>query len=302
MRKPLTHISVSSILDFQNDRLRWCYKWLDNRVPRGVPQALVVGKIVHSAFENSFNTDTPVSDCLKALLVPFETSILTDREQKIYDELDGLIEPLTFWKDQFPLECTLEVEEPFETQLLSGLIFQGRPDRVAVVFGKAMHIQNKTVSAQTDLGNYITLAGRSLHELHYGSYLSKKYAKLGLEYGGTLYNIIKKLKYRSKTVTKAEPEGKILNTPESMFLQTVIGFDQKQVDLAKAELLYWSTEMKHTEACYLSGLAPGATRSRDAGYHGHGIDPYTRVMLGEISLEDDTHFQPREETYAAIEE
>jgi hypothetical protein len=247
------------------------------------------------------NKEYSVAGALVELLKPFENSLLTEKEQKAFDELQGLVEPLAFWKDNFPVERVLEVEEPFEFQIGS-LTFQGRPDRVAVVFGKAFHIQNKTVSAQTDLGVYYTLAGRSLHELHYGKYLEEKYAEQGLEYGGTIYNVIKKLKYRSKTVSKAEPLGKILNAPETMFSQVMIGLDPNQAEIAKAELEYWVTEMLVTADEYFVGDIIGATRAWDSGYHGHGLDPYTEVMLGEKSLDDDRYFMDREQTYAEVRE
>lgn len=281
-------------------------RWIDNRVPRAVPQALVVGKVLHQAFENAFKDahyarlGNSVGDHLALILATFQESVLTEREQKVYDELAGMVEPLTFWKDNFPVERVLEVEEPFEFQV-QGLTFQGRPDRVAVVFGKAFHIQNKSIAATRDLSIYITLAGRSLHELLYGHHLAKKYAAQGLEYGGTIYNIVKKLKYRSKTVSKAEPLGKIINTPESMFLQTVIGLDKEQEKLALRELKWYADEMQRVADHYLYGGLVGSNRNLDSGHYGHGIDLYTRVMLGEISLSDDAYFMDREMTYEEVE-
>jgi hypothetical protein len=274
-------------------------------VPRRIPQALIVGKILHQAFENAFKSTsaTSVSNELASLLLPFGDSVLTEKEEKAYDELTGLVEPLKFWKDNFPIERVLEVEEPFEFPLQQGLTFQGRPDRVAVVFGKAFHIQNKSISSAKDLGNYITLAGRSLHELLYGYHLRKKYAiTQGLEYGGTIYNIVKKLKYRSKVVSKAEPLGKILNTPESMFLQTVIGLSKEAENIARRELVWYAYEMEKTAKQYQHGETVGSNRNLDSGYFGHGIDLYTQVMMGEISLDDDTYFMDREQTYAKVEE
>lgn len=299
MRRPLTHISVSSITDFQNDRLRFCYKWLENRVPRSVPQALITGKIVHKAFENAFNNSTGPSEELSKLLVPFKDSILTEREQKSYDELAGLVEPLAFWKDQFPIAQTLEVEEPFEYELPNGLIFQGRPDRVVEVYGKAMHVQNKTIGAARDIGQYISLARRNMHELLYGDFLSRKYPDL--PYGGTIYNIIRKLKYRSKTVTKAEPLGKILNQPEAMFMQTVIGLSEHELKIAKRDLLGLSNEMKGVAEEWGFGITPSSNRSLDGGMFGSYTDPYTLVMMQEASLSDDALFMDREQTYSVEE-
>ncbi len=292
----LEYISVSSINAFQADRLRWAYAWIENRVPRRTPKALTVGKIVHRAFEEAFNTKGNVGECLAALI----GTVPPLGEEEEYKELLGLVEPLTQWKDEFPIEQTLEVEQPFEFETWSGLPFRGRPDRVAVIFGKAFHIQNKTIGASIKADNYITLARRSFHELLYGWYLKKKYAEQGLEYGGTLYNVIRKLKYRG-VPTKANPKGKILHTTDEMFLQTIIGIDERQVEQAKEDLTILSVEMERTAVAYLSGRPIPSTRGADGGRYGSSIDPYTLVMLNEASLDDDGIFANREETYEDTE-
>lgn len=269
-------------------------------MPRSVPQALITGTIVHRAFENSFNNNTGPSEELAKLLVPFGEAILIGREQKAYDELLGLVEPLAFWEDQFPITRKLEVEEPFEYTLPNGLIFQGRPDRVVEVYGKVMHVQNKTIGAARDMGRYITLARRSMHELLYGDHLSRKYSLL--PYGGTIYNIIRKLKYRSKTVTKAEPLGKIINQPEAMFMQTVIGLSERELQIAWDDLLELAHEMQETAEAYERGRVVPSNRSLDGGMFGSYIDLYTLVMMNEASLGDNGLFMDREQTYETEED
>jgi len=288
----LEYISVSSINDFQADRLRWCYKWIENRVPRRTPQALTVGKVVHRAFEAAFLEQANVGSALSRLL-PDAPPL---GEESEWQELRGYVEPLSHWRDQFPVEDTLEVEEPFELSTTAGVPFRGRPDRVARIFGKAFHVQNKTCGASIKLGTYITLARRNMHELLYGWYLREKYARQGIEYGGTIYNIIRKLKYRG-VPTKKEPEGKILHKPEEIFLQTVIGMDDAQIESARDDLSTLSVEMDRTADAYLSGRLIPSTRREDGGAYGSSVDPYTLVFLNEIGLEDDAYFQDREETY-----
>lgn len=312
----LEYISVSSINAFQSDRLRWCYAWLENRVPRRTPQALVTGKIVHKAFEKSFAEGTQVGEALASIL----PAVSPLGEEDSYNELKSLIEPLRFWKDYFPIEATLEVEQSFEFETWSGLPFRGRPDRVAVIFGKAFHIQNKTIGASIKADNYISVARRNMHELLYGWYLRNKYKEMGLEYSGTIYNVIRKLKYRSmariskkrlaelglpEDIDQASPllmpHREILNTPEEMFLQTVIGMDERQIESAREDLTVLSIEMERTADAYLSGRPIPSTRGADSGYYGSSIDPYTLVFLNEISLDDDEFFADREETYGSDE-
>jgi len=306
----LEHITVTSINDFQDDRLRWCYKWVENRVPRRTPSALRVGKLVHSAFEEHFKGTNSVAASLKNLLPP-QDAILDPYEQKDVDLARGMIEPLEFWRDQFPITETLEVEEPFEAFLTSGAKLRGRPDRVVVVYGKVFHMQHKTVGGNIKLDNYLICTQRNLHELIYARYLTKKYGDKhfrdpvtgevktveGLEYGGSIFNIVRKLKYRSKVTTKAEPLGKILHKPEEMFLQTMVAVRPEQQQIAFDEINLLSVAMDRTLEAYLAGHTVPSNRKLDAGYHGNGLDPYTLVMLGEASLDDDAIFMDRTETY-----
>jgi len=292
----LDYISGSSIDDYLDDRLRWCYKWVENRVPRHVPSALKIGKLIHSAFETHFKTGLPV-DMALANLLPEEGAILDPREQKDVDLARGMIEPLAFWKDQFPIEETLEVEQPFEFYLTSGAKFRGRPDRVVKAYGKAFHMQHKTMAAGVKPDVFVMLMSEKMHELLYAYYLRKKYAKHGLEYGGTIANIIRKLKYRSKQVTKAEPLGKILHTPEEMLFQNAVPISWESVEQAYTDANGLSVLMDRTVEMYLSGKRIERNRRLDGGLHGNAIDPYTLVAIGEIDLADDTFFMDREETY-----
>lgn len=294
----LETISVSSIEDYQNDRLRWCYKWVENRVPRRVPSALVVGKLMHAAFEAHFkNPSITVAQALTSLLPP-AGAILDEKEQKEVEQARGLIEPLSFWQDAYPVEHTFEVEEPFEYWLTSGAKFRGRPDRVVVVYNKVFHMQHKSAGPGTKIDTFVLLATQKMHELLYGRYLAKKYKKShGLEYGGSIYNIVRKLKYRSKTVTKAEPLGKILHTPNEMLFQQVIPIDPHSQAQAYDEANELSVLMDRTMEMYLADKMVPRNRQLDGGKYGNSIDPYTLVAIGEISLADDTYFMDRENTY-----
>ncbi len=222
---------------------------------------------------------------------------MTEKEQKDADMAASLVEPLEHWHDMYPIQRTLEVEQPFiGWQLTSGARFIGRPDRVVVVYDKVWHMQHKTIAAQGAVDKFLILAGRSMHELLYGAYLSQKYASVG-EYGGTIYDIIRKLKYRSKQVTKAEPTGKILHTPGEIFHQSAFALDPEQQEQALDDLNAISVAMQRTMEAYLAGMHIPSNRYFDQNNYGKGIDPYTFVMLDETTLEDDALFADREDTY-----
>lgn len=303
MRTPLTTISVSSINDFQRCRARWCLRWLENRVPITVPQALTTGTLVHQAFEEHFSFTgktlprPPIGDVLSLLLVKLEKTLLTENEQKAYIECLGLVEPLNLWTDQFPITRTLEVEEPFALPLPgTTLTFQGRPDRVVLAYGKVWHMQHKTIGASRDLGLFVSLARRNLHELTYATHLAAKYPDW--DYGGTIYNVVRKLKYRS---TSKKDDGKILHTPEEMFLQTMIPIDSAEQECAWSDVTVLAKEMEQVAANYFSGWFPPATRGMDAGLYSNSIDPYTAVLSGDADIQDNTLFMGREDKYAPEE-
>ncbi|HXJ63695.1 MAG TPA: hypothetical protein VNN79_08060, partial [Actinomycetota bacterium] len=228
-------------------------------------------------------------------------TFMTEKEQKEVDLTRALVEPLEFWEDKYPVEQTLEVEQPFVGwHLTSGARFIGRPDRVVVVYGKVFHQQHKTVGPGIGLGNYLTLAGRNMHELLYGAYLSQKYRSVG-EYGGSIYDIVRKLKYRSTRVTKDQPKGVILHPAGEIFHQSMFALDVEQQEIALDDLNAASVAMDRTMDAYLQGLHIPSNRYFDSVNYGKGIDPYTLVMLGDAALDDDALFMDREDTYAQEE-
>lgn len=285
-------ISGSSIADYFKCPLRWCYKWVSDRAPREVGAALTVGVIVHMVFEAYFKGETErMGDYLQALI-----DEMPEKKKKERATLKELVEPLNEWVDGMPIQETLEVEEPFEVLIegTPGVMFQGRPDRVVRVFDKVFHYQHKTVGSGRDVGSYISLARRSIHELVYGHVLEKKYQDVG-EYGGTIYNLVRKLQYRSRAKGK---EGKILHPASAFFTQTFVGVDREEQKKILAELPVIANMMNETAAIYQDGGIVVPNREADAGYAGYGIDPYTPVIMGEASLDDDRLFQSREDLYA----
>ena len=296
---PLTHISVTSIQDFQKCPLRWCYRWLDNRVARREPVALTVGKAVHTAFERHFEGGASVGQELEIFLRLYDGQLLTEYEEKAQKELQGLVEPLLHWSDFYPVTETLEVEEPFEYKLHNGLIFQGRPDRVVLVNDHVFHMQHKTISASRNLDTYIQVARRSMHELLYGDHLAQKYAEKGI-YGGTIYNIVRKLKHKS--AAKGKNFGKVLHEPHEFFLQTPIPVNPVLVYEAKRDLGIVADEMTDVALDYAKGLRPPSSRHLDEDMFSKRTDTYFWVLMGEQSLDDDSIFQDREILYPTTTE
>lgn len=298
----LTEVTITSVTDFLNDRRRWCYRWVENRVPRSTPSALRVGTAVHTAFERFYSAPETYSSPGYALehLLPTSVEIAQTRDPeqaKAYAMIQNLIEPLYHWRDRYPIQATLETEQPFEFFLTSGAKFRGRPDRVVLVNGSVFDFQHKTLAAQANLDNYLVLAQRNLHELVYGWYLARKYREY--PYGGSIYNVIRKLQYRTKARGK---ENAIMHTVGEMLSQHMIGINPALQEQAMEDLNYISIEMDRTIEAYLTGRPVPSNRSLDSYKYGKEIDLYTYVEMGEIDLADDQYFTDRIDTYETVEE
>jgi hypothetical protein len=265
------------------------------RAPRGVGAALTVGIILHMVFEAFFKNEIEdMGDHLTKLM-----NEMPENKKKERATLAELVDPLREWKEELPIQETLEVEEPFEFEIenANGIKFQGRPDRVVKCMDKVFHYQHKSMGQGRDVGAYISLARRSLHELVYGLVLEEKYKDIA-DYGGTIYNLIRKLQYRSKAKGK---EGKILRPASAFFSQTFVGVDREEQVKAMLELPYLANMMNATTTAYLNGDMVVPHREADAGYNGYGIDAYTPVIMGEADLDDDRLFMPKDDLYAVTE-
>lgn len=308
-------VNISGVKRFHQCRLRWLIEWHLNRVPRAGALPLNLGKLVHIAFEKFFLLEVPsLATAVDVALCEWTTTnaaqyaagMLNDAE---YAEavaaavaLKDLQEPLAYWRDEFPITKVLEVEAPFEFPhpFDPTIAVRGRPDRMAVVFGKLVHVQNRTLAAGVNFGLYTELAKRDYHELVYAWAMQKKYPDL--KYGGSLMNLIRKLKFRSKP-TKACPEGKVIHAPNEMFGQFMVPMLDNQIDLAMHDLRKDTHEMQRTIAVYESeGEFPSPNRQRDGGPFGNSKDIYFDVFMGKISVDDDKWFKTREDMYAPTDE
>jgi len=295
-------VNVSSIQDYMQCRYRWVCKWVLNRVPRNEGPALTAGKLLHQIFEGHFRSGKPLVEVADHWIREHIEAgqALTDVEReytaKAIQQVVDLQEALPLWRDQYPVEGTLEVEEPFELLLSQypGILWKGRPDRVVTCMGSVWHCQNRGLAASLNFGVYVQLAKRHYHEHLYAESLSREYP--GLPYGGTLFNLVRKLKYRTN-VGKSNEKTK---TAEEMFWQhpmsvNLNGYLHREVMGAMYQHVL---DMIETEQAYRSyGTYPAPNEEQNGGFSGNSIDPYFRVLISEVELSDDRYFKDREELY-----
>lgn len=300
-------VNVSSVQDFMQCRYRWACKWVLNRVPRHEGVALDIGRAVHIIFEES-EKGTSLAVAAANHRGFIEHTLASGKleqwerpnAEKTVKALLDIEEAWPLWHDIYPMDVAcLEAEAPFEITFaqLPGVIFRGRPDRVCVMAGSVWHVQNRGLAAAMNFGTYIRLAKRHYHEHLYAEHLSRKYADLG-DYGGTLFNLVRKLKFRTNVGKKNEKT----RTAAEMFWQhpmsiSLDSYNHRTVmqDLfSHVEEMRWvANRMQH------ENWMPAPNDKLNGGFNGSTEDPYFKLMIGEIELSDDTWFKDREDTYAA---
>jgi hypothetical protein len=284
-----------------------------NYVPREEPPALGFGKLLHVVFENHFN-GMSMAEAIRTARCEWSSvddpiNLETIIRQGALKQLDDLTEPLLQWTDHYPIDQTLEVEEPFAWEIRPGFIIKGRPDRVVTIDNRVYHMQNRGLAPAVNFGLYTELAKRHYHEHVYAEALAKKYCDVlsngdilhdkCFKYGGTLFNLVRKLKYRTK-VTKAKPEGEVKKLSE-MFFQHPMSIDLRGPLHAHVMESLWKhiLGMKDTEEMWRDFKdIPAPNEFMNGGLYGNRMDEYTRVLTGEIELGDPHWFKPREDTYA----
>lgn len=297
-------VNISSVLDFMKCRRRWVYKWMLNRVPRGTERPLTFGKLFHLVFESHLKDGLPMADAIGRHRQEYlDAAVALDgieREDLLgaVEDLDGYVEPLLQWKDQYPLGPPLEVEEAFEVPHPHdpSIILRGRPDRVAPLYGRIVHVQNRTLNAGLNFGLYCELSRRSLHENIYAYALKQKYPEMS--YGGTLMNLMRKLKYRGAP-TKKDPGGKILHSVNELFYQGIVPITDASIEEALRCVRWWVDEMRETEENVRQGNLPAPNETIHGGPYGNSKDPFFDVLQGTVDIYDDEFFKQREDMYGA---
>jgi hypothetical protein len=287
--------SISEIQDFMRCRFRWWCKYVHNQVPREESPALKLGSFIHEIFETQARLKKSMPDAISIVqhnwachAAHTTDSYERDARLKALQSLNDFGEALEQWEDEYDCE-TLEVEEPFEYQLLPDVIIQGRPDRVVLMNDRLWHVQNRGLAPGVNFGVYLELAKRHYHEHLYARALMEKYPDH--PYGGTIFNLVRKLKYRTKN-------GEVKSLSE-MFFQHPMSIDPES-SLHKNII---DSIKYHCNAMIVlrkSDKPPAPNEFMNGGPYNNSPDVYFKVLIGEIELGDSRYFKPREERYETV--
>ena len=302
-------MNVSSVQDFYQCPFRWVMKWVENRVPKFEGPALAEGKLLHLIFEDHLKGVLTMEEacevrCREWLRLARETNEpgLMTIAQKAVTGIKDRQEALAQWTDRYEWQIpALEVEEPFEIAFdeMPGVIFRGRPDRVGVMDNEVWHIQNRGLAGSMNFGVYMELATRHYHEHLYAEQNARKYPQYKV--GGTLFNLVRKLKYRTNVGKKNEA----VKTLDQMFFQHPMTINLKsRLHTHVMQSMFAHVErMQEVEARYReNGTIPPPNEKMNGGFVGNSIDPYFRILTGTASIYDNTLFKDREDTYAPADD
>jgi len=286
----ISRVNVSSIHDFIRCRKRWLFTWYLNRVPRATPPALEFGILLHKVFEEYFNNP---GQGMRYTLDSFLVQGGVDAHGPALLDLAYYAPVLEHWEEQYPVEATMEVEQPFALPIpgLDGVNLIGRPDRVVKVWGRLYHMQNRGLDEKKNLALYTELGMRNMHELTYAWALKQKYP--GEEYGGTIYNLLRKVSLfnRQKKPKYQPPYREVLG-------QKMVPMLTPRIEQAMDKVRYFAAEMERTVGLYEAGAPIGDSDLMDGGFYGNSKDPYFDVLLGKKSLNDNRYFTDRRDPYA----
>jgi hypothetical protein len=306
--EPFT-VNVSEIQDYMKCRWRWCAKWVVGRVPRDEARPLRFGKLLHQVFEHHFVTQQPMSvavEMYEKRWQQFANEATDPRDTQValdaIEDLGKYREPLSHWTDRYPTEgMPLEVEKAFivKSPIDPTIFIKGRPDRMQMMWGQLFHWQNRGLAAGTNFPLYAEIAKRNMHEHVYAYAMKEKYPNI--PYGGTVYNLLRKLKYRG-VPTKKDPEGKILHTIDEMFWQGLVTITPELNTEMMEIVTRYAQEMRFARMLYdQDRVWPLPNETIHGGIYGNSMDPYFRVLNGEVGLDSETLFKDREDTYVAQE-
>lgn len=304
-------VNVSSINDFMSCPFRWWAKWVMNYVPKNESPALGFGKVLHTILEKHGTGEATmiqaVADADQYLhYTAAETTDSFERDitLKCIEQLDDLSPALIQWSDQYQFEIPcLEVEIPFEWPdplFPDQIIYMGRPDRVGVMQNQIWHIQHKGLARSTNFATFIELAKRSYHEHLYAEALSAKYinpvkSDNNWRYGGTLFDLIRKLKY----IVRGQPRPL-----SEMFWQhpMPINLESSLHKHVMECIRRYALEMQNVEYHYRNyNVIPLPNERMNGGYYGNKPDEFFKVLVGEIELGDPRYFKQREDMYASTD-
>ncbi len=297
-------VNVSSVQSFAQCRFRWWCEYVMNRVPVATAPALDAGRLLHTIFEDHFNgkdivlaAQDRVRDFRRVLAVGPVAARPSAEKAAIV--IEDLIEALPLWKDKFEFDEVLEVEQPFEWEdpEMDDVIWIGRPDRNVRKGKRIWHNQNRGLAASMNFGMYCRLAKRHYHEHLYAEAGQYKYASRGLIWGGTVFNLLRKLKFRTNVGKKNEA----VKTANEMFYQQAVAYNLKS-PLHAAVMMAMRQQVREMlrviQRWEDHGEIPAPNEKMNGGFSGSMEDPYFKVLIGETKLSDNKVFKDRENPYA----
>jgi hypothetical protein len=308
-------VNISSVYAFKACPLRWYYGWVLNRVPRGGTTPMEFGKLLHLIFEShlgerQWTMDQAIGYWSEKWVQHAEEtyggvdSIEYKDALAAVEELDSFAEPLGQWKDKYPVGESIAVEKPFELPhpLDPSILVRGRPDREALIWGRLCHIQNRSLDGNINSETYAELMKNNYHELIYAWARSVLYS-LQYPQGGTLLNLLKKVKYRDKRKKDpaGNPRGKIIRDLSALMSQWMVPMSDRLIERALIDLKWDADQMRRIIFDAKNGKLPSSNRKMDGGFFGNKIDPYFYVITGKRDLMDNTYFKDRENTYERTE-
>lgn len=316
-------VNVSSVQDFMYCRFRWLCKWVENRVPRVEPRAFRFGKLFHKLFEWHLSAGLTKEEAIQRASDEWIREVQqadpnsTDWADAIED-LEAMQEPFLLWGDSYPFEVpVIEVEQQYEFDFPNDpfIRIRMRPDRVGIRNQKLWHVQHKALAAGKSFPIFVELAQRSYHEHIYAEGLNLKYdldnpmftKYPGVTYGGTHFDLYRKLKYRRKPTLKQIEKGEkgvILNPVETLFWQHPMTVDlASPLHLHVLDSLHKHiVDMREVARRYREyGEIPAPNEGANGGYYGNKPDEYFHVLVGDYGLDNNTYFKNREDTYASPE-
>ena len=273
------------------------------RVPLVTAPALDAGRLLHRIFERHFNGETMEAasrDELKLYekLIPSAHPAAQPSARKALQVMEDLREALPLWEDKFPVKRVLEIEkQSLWKDPVADIEWLLTPDRGIVSGQRIYHVQNRGLAASMNFGTYTRLALRHYHEHLYGEYFEDTYGTARLHYAGVIFNLVRKLKYR----TNAGKSNETVKAAAEMFFQTTVsinlgGNHHKAVMKALRQHV---SEMKRVHKLWdMKGIIPAPNERMNGGYSGSSEDLFFRVLIGEIKLSDDAWFKNREERYS----
>jgi len=302
-------VNVSSIQDFMQCRFRWWCKWVMNREVKGSAPALEAGKLLHLIFEDHFQLGMPLYDAGTRRFDEYvcECKNYEGRARKTANEaaeiIDDMIGAFPLWEDKYTFDEILEVERPFEIVLpeySKDILWRGRPDVIGTYQNRIWHRQNRGLASGMNFGTYLNLAKRHYHEHLYPEYAVQQYKKKRKKYGGTIFNLVRKLKFHTNVGKKNEKK----KTAAEMFFTMPMAINiadglHKNVMQCMVQHV---EEMRYRISRWEAAQEiPAPNEKMNGGYGGNAEDPFFLVLIGKAKLDDDTIFKEREDTYAIQE-